>query len=1241
LFTSDELVKKLIENEVFEQFLDFLLREFINIKEKPDKFDPYRIKIMIHHLENLVSKPIICQFLCKKLIFFDKFFEILACINHIVFFDKEDTKNRSKIEEQFDFIDLELNLFEIILEIVKSAIKTMENSFRNAFLDYLICSLMKKMRVEESYYDYPSFHIILQRVFSLLISMKLYYNRELFERKALENYLFMMNFASFELFKDFIIRQFMLMANFFVFLKEIEKNLWNDYSNLLSIYPKIHQIGKLSFFNLDFSLFQLLIHLLSQEKTNILLDNYLAKNPKIIVFFKEIMGKTEENLVFDKENIDFLEELLNILLMSTSSIKLSFVNNWNFLDSVPEIEKIKEKTIEKILETVLIQHNSLDLKAIKKKVSVFLSDSFILEGRLEKIAIFDKKNKSFKLKNENIHNIDPFLFIKDSTILFETFENLQQKFKENELLNINSSNIPDFLSEISDNCLLLISHDFFDILISILSHSKSLLNHSIFVKKILKILSEILTFFSKEKLLKKLTISNEKLRNSLLFLKESNLFPTIRLSIDKILEKLDEIGLESSPNPLKTEKSISSDDQKSKKEHFLQKQKELKKKFLIQQEKFILKNQEFLEEEFETSHHQMVCVICKEEIGENSGFGQCAYFNRSNIYKYAVFQQISSLALEETDKDFYQFYNEMELNCDFFKEIDDHYAFSSCFHYLHMGCYQNFMKTSKKKHYLLDIFEYNCPLCHRLANIFIPGSQFLKEFDVKALKNMKKSEEFKENFIEKINKKSNEKSNEKIHKKINKKMKKKSNGKIIEILNENLSIFSKFEKLSGKECEKKNSSDKISGFFDEVMKLQCFSEETHDDSMMEILENAIISVVLSLPVLGFNYFLNKQLVVHRNLLYLYKLYWSDFYESPTKKEFLEKRKNSIENLRDFFIKIQGNKTLLSQNIEKNLIEYAILSFIYYDWQPEEFFLHISHLFNISCFFKALQCLFRRNYMNPAFKLTKEILLGVFKEKNFIRVSLNYTKTILAILLLIYNFEQTDLRELNIKTFISDEEELNYLNSMINLMNLQNFSLENELLQRYYPLLEELFTNSFTYYQSLVDEKHKFLFIFEAKRIEKDVYFKLYELEPKFSDLMGLFSKRKCDLCHEFSKIGELCLCLICGVTICNRMCKQTQQIKGNLNIHAIEKHCGCSVFINMQNSEIFFVASPMNHAQKSLIYSDKYGQNIKLKSADWGSFVVNNEEYDCIKEIVLKNCISQEICYRSLKDNTFFKPNVF
>lgn len=1192
LFTSDELAKKLIENEIFEGFLDFLVKEFYNIRAKPENYDPMRTRLQMHHIENISLKPSLCQLLCKKVIFFDKFFEMLFALNQIASYDIEVYKDRAKIEQNFDFLDLELMMLGIMVKILKIGLKEMEVKDREALLDYLISSILKFLRKEEEdSNDSSSFHIPVQRVLSLLLAVKLYYNKELIEKKALMKFLMTMNFETIKQLECFLIRQFCIMANLFVFLKEIQKNFWKEYCNLLNAYPSVHSKNKYPFYDLDNFLFQILMNLLS-ENEEILLEYFLKKNKNLKKFLTEISlinNESEKKLEFPSgETIDLLEELINILLTSISPFNLPIINIWNFLDSDPEIEKTKKETLEKVIEGILMQTHALDIKTIKLKAYNFIHENYKLEQFVEEIASFDKKSKMFKLKCENPENFNAFIFIRDSTFMYEASENISNRFKEKEILSLETQK-KDFLSPISHHCLELISKDLFIIIIKLLSQSQTLMNHVIFLKKILKLFYQLLSFFI-EKDQKHLYLILQKestLRNSFIFLQNNNAFLNINLSIEAILKKLDQISLQIPQLKQKTPSEEAKFNMHMKKEVFHQKQKELKEKFLAQQAKFLLKNQEFLEEEFKVSHHQVICAICKEEVNEKMPYGQLAHFSKSNIYKYARYQQFLRLRLEENDKGILEFLDGIDWKSDFFNEIKDQYCFSSCFHYLHLQCYKDFIKgNSSKPHYLLDIFEFKCPLCHRLSNLFIPFGSYNNDenYEVKSWK------------------------------------------KDIEIDIKEMIGF------KGMELEKLNyqSNDE---FFDDIMKIKCTMEDHDSENVVDILENALISVVESLQINGFNYFLNKQLMIYKNLLFLYRIYSSNqTHEFPNEKNFLSKRKEKIADLLKLLINEKQDLSFFTKNMEITFINYAILSFIFYQWRPEDLYRHLSSIFEYTLFWIKIQFLFKKTYKANNYAFSNKLFE---KDKDFIKIYLHLMQTFLSISFLIFSFDETILRDLNTKSFLSDEEELFYLKSLLPIHQSSFFQTANSL-------YEENLTKSLSHYNSLKTPKEQILFLYESLKIDQDLYLKLYELEQRFSDLMNLFSGRKCDLCHNYSKHGELSLCLICGATICNRFCdKDLIEQKGNLNVHSVENHCGNSVFISFHKCEIFLICSPKNFMEKSLLYTDKYGQSIKLKSADWGCFVLSSEEYNLLKEILVKNSVSQEILYRSLKHNIYYKPNAF
>lgn len=1200
-FTSDDLIKNLIDNEVFEQFMEYFVKCVAEIKKKIEDCDFYKLRVQFHHLENLTSKPAICQYLCSKLIFFDKFFEILSNINQIVSFDLENIKERSEIENQLSFVDIELILTTILRKILASSIENLENTHREAFLDHIICSLMKEMKRKQNFCDFPSFHLPLQRAFALVLSVKLYYNKELMKREFLENYLKNMCFSSLNEFRMFILRQFSIISQLLIFLKEIESGVWNIYSNLFIFYSKFHQNEKLSsnFYDLDYVFIQMMMILLNKEgEEDMFLELFLKKNPVINEFIEQVgseKGKKEE---FTKEKIDFLERILDFIITVTSTVNLPLLNCWGSFKTNKEIEEVKNAYIELVLENIVIQFKSLKFKKIKENASIFLSEKFSLESSLEKIANFDKKTKLFSLKEEDKSKINPFIFIKASTFLYESFENLNRKFKDLEPLCLNFRDSNEFFSTYTKSCIQFICPNVLSFLINILIQSKKLIKYPVLLKKSLKIVSIFLQNLENPQLLHSLKI--EDFRNSLRQLQEYGLYQNIESTVQYIFSQIDGLILQtkkkdSLDTDMKEESlQIKGKSSSEKKENFLQKQKELREKMLAQQSKFMQKNKEFLEEEFQVSHQTKVCVFCKEEIKKNSIYGQCAYFSESNVLNYAAFQQVLAMSRELSGSQWSKYLNSLEWDSILINRTKEQFFFSSCFHYLHYSCYREFANNNKIKGFFYAELQFNCPLCQRISNILLPNSSFLEE---------------SAGFCH-LPKETKEK-------------------------NEKMECEEKFpfliEKFQG-------NKGKIEVFFDDVMKINCLNEKKNIITIDSIIENSLCSIIEYIPVIGFEYFLNKQLVLYKNLLYIYRFYLQNIFEMPNKEAFVKDKRLETNNMRSLLTNEKLNSTeIVSLQIDKMFIIYSFSRFLYFGLDDEVLHQDLCEVFNYCVIWKIMQFYLKKNHQkkpNPEFN--KQAMKDILQEKEFLKTYLMFVKNFAAIILLIFNFEDDELRELNSKTFTKDEEEIENLYDLIKNKNNLSTLIENNSAN-----FEQFVQQIFEKYDKLEEEKQQFLFIFESLKLDRPLYFRFYELNETFGELMSFFSQKKCDLCGNFPKIGELCLCLICGIVICNRACKNNaHQEKGNLNNHACEFHCGNSIFINMQNSDVFFVASPKNLAEKSILYIDKYGQNIKLKS-DWGRYKLCQEKYDSLKEIVLKNEVMQEIWYRSVKENSFFRDNVF
>lgn len=91
-------------------------------------------------------------------------------------------------------------------------------------------------------------------------------------------------------------------------------------------------------------------------------------------------------------------------------------------------------------------------------------------------------------------------------------------------------------------------------------------------------------------------------------------------------------------------------------------------------------------------------------------------------------------------------------------------------------------------------------------------------------------------------------------------------------------------------------------------------------------------------------------------------------------------------------------------------------------------------------------------------------------------------------------------------------------------------------------------------------------------------FNLIKLDHNFGGLCKVYLHRKCEICLEFPKKGEICICLICNLVLCSISCgqKEKQIINGALSDHAQRKHAGNSVFLGVFSCKVYWIASPRN-----------------------------------------------------------------
>eukprot|EP01016_Furgasonia_blochmanni_P027843 TRINITY_DN29289_c0_g1_i1.p1 TRINITY_DN29289_c0_g1~~TRINITY_DN29289_c0_g1_i1.p1 ORF type:complete len:299 (+),score=39.17 TRINITY_DN29289_c0_g1_i1:61-897(+) len=157
-----------------------------------------------------------------------------------------------------------------------------------------------------------------------------------------------------------------------------------------------------------------------------------------------------------------------------------------------------------------------------------------------------------------------------------------------------------------------------------------------------------------------------------------------------------------------------------------------------------------------------------------------------------------------------------------------------------------------------------------------------------------------------------------------------------------------------------------------------------------------------------------------------------------------------------------------------------------------------------------------------------------------------------------------------------------------------------------------------------------------------LFFRLVQLEDKYSDLHKTYIQKRCEICNDFPKRMSYSICLICSAIMCVRACKNRNELEiqeGNLNAHATERHCGSSIFMDLLDTRIYMISRPRS-ARMDALYTDKFGQPFSLRG-DWTRYYLDSKYYNSLKEIIEQNRIAQEIEYYKMKHNTHEGDLVF
>lgn len=624
-------------------------------------------------------------------------------------------------------------------------------------------------------------------------------------------------------------------------------------------------------------------------------------------FCESIFADIESNIIFPLDNVEkyekaknekFLKYLTEILtlLLNFSFSHIAHVNAISFLNGDENQEKYKEQEVVRIMRlflnffndfikvyfffnyifynllfcffyrSYLFQFNNTSFKALKERLfKSILNYDYLKQCYIEKLISYADNGKQISTSLiENSEEFDCFSCEFDSLLCSEYIDNIHQKFKNNSEVDLILGPAP--LSVLPPNPLFfqhllnLITSKYLlaylDSLI-IISKNKNFMSNALIARIVLKLLHRIFLVCRnsigkniEEKIewpdCKELQITFKTI-SSIFFNKECN-------NANQNLETHEY-------QTKKIEKDASAW------------QKEIKNKFLEKQKNFLSKNTFSIESPIR--ENEILCVCCKTTCENEELYGFGLNVSCSNLLFIHFFQNFENVARNEINEKNQKVYSEMgNPENDYWKIFGTALNINSCGHPIHWSCFEDFLnKDEFRKRNWNKGFDFRCPLCNKLGNLFLPANEKI-ENRTKINKNNIFKEEIEEKKVEPEEEKMEIEEQEETE----------SPNRLVGILNYFLGATTKKKK-------NKENDQKTEDFYDNMMKLYfCYKWDSiikieHEDKVITLVEDLLKQGLNSIIFNDFDIFLRKDL---KNLKYIFNKFinYLTVYESKTFANFL-------------------------------------------------------------------------------------------------------------------------------------------------------------------------------------------------------------------------------------------------------------------------------------------------------------------------------------------------------------------
>ncbi len=137
------------------------------------------------------------------------------------------------------------------------------------------------------------------------------------------------------------------------------------------------------------------------------------------------------------------------------------------------------------------------------------------------------------------------------------------------------------------------------------------------------------------------------------------------------------------------------------------------------------------------------------------------------------------------------------------------------------------------------------------------------------------------------------------------------------------------------------------------------------------------------------------------------------------------------------------------------------------------------------------------------------------------------------------------------------------------------------------------------------------------------------LPSSYAEFNLAYVAKKCSYCDKYSSDLSLCLCLICGQTLCANKCAMSNPKEMHLNFHAKKFHRGNCAYISVHSPELILVSDSEMKKTKDLVYidglknslQDIFARNPETARLDLKKFSLDDKTAKKIKNMIISNSV--------------------